>query len=144
MFLTDHFTTQEFERSTYALRHGIDNKMPNKYIFAATTLCELVLEPLRLEINKPIVLSSGYRCPELNKAIGGVENSQHMLGQAVDFTTNDMDELQHWFNYIKRNLDFDQLIKERANKNSKTWWIHVSCKTDFSKNRHAVFELIKN
>lgn len=144
MQLTEHFSTEEFGHSTLATRNGIDNKLPLKYIYSAQTLCEQVLEPLRKHIGRPIIISSGYRCPALNMLVGGVKNSQHMVGEAADFTCDNMKKLQNWFDYIKHNLDFDQLIKERATKNSQQWWIHVSCKPDLRKNRHAVFELVKN
>jgi len=144
MYLTDHFTTQEFERSSFALRHGIDNKMPNRFIYPATILCEMVLEPLRVKFQSPVLISSGYRCPELNTAIGGAENSQHMFGQAADIINDNLQELELWLNWIRKNCNYDQLIKERASPSSKSWWIHVSCKPEVSKNRHQFFMLNKN
>lgn len=143
MHLTEHFTIEEFERSTTALRMGIDNKMPRKYIFSSTILCELVLEPLRMHFGTPVVISSGYRCENLNHLVGGSSTSQHMRGEAVDISLNDKSELRRWFEYIKRNCDFDQLIEERASKTSGNWWIHVSCKPDFTNNRHQVLRVSK-
>lgn len=70
---------------------------------------------------KPIIVNSGYRCEALNKAIGGAKSSQHMLGEAADITVGSKEENEKLFNYIKDNLEFDQLINE-----SDFSWVHVS------------------
>lgn len=153
MRLTEHFQLSEFEKSSTARARGINNKVPESLIPNIKNLCQQVLEPLRQHIGKPVVIGSGYRCPPLNKAVGGVSNSQHKTGEAADihipvydFVASDgthhtnMEILNRWFNWIMDNCDFDQLIKETSNR--KTYWIHVSCKRDRSKNRHQVITFL--
>ena len=84
MRITPHFTLEEFERSGTAARLHIDNRVPAELVPNIKYLCEEVLEPLREHFQEPIYVSSGYRCPELNKAVGGVKSSQHMQGEAAD------------------------------------------------------------
>ena len=83
MQLTKHFTIEELTRSVTARNRSIDNT-PNKSELAnLRLLAESVLEPLRQAYGKPIVVSSGFRCAALNKAVGGSRTSQHLLGQAA-------------------------------------------------------------
>lgn len=82
--MTKHFTLEEFERSQAAARLHIDNRVPAALVPNIRHLCEEVLEPLREHFNEPIYISSGYRCEELNRAVGGVANSQHIRGEAAD------------------------------------------------------------
>ena len=84
MKLTEHFTLAEFERSATAARLHIDNRVPAGLVPNLQRLCELVLEPLREHFQEAVYVTSGYRCPQLNSAVGGVHNSQHMRGEAVD------------------------------------------------------------
>ena len=142
MKLTQHFALEEFTRSQTAARLGIDNTL-NPAFFADSlvianlkNLCTQVLEPLRRHIDKPIVISSGYRCPVLNRAVGGVANSQHLTGQAADITIPSVAEAREWMRWIMDNTSFDQLILER--NSSGTHWLHVSCRTDITQNRHHV------
>ena len=141
--LTPHFRLSEFSRSQTADSHGIDNSVPEELIPSLRNLCEQVLEPLREHFNKPVVISSGYRCPKLNLLVGGVSNSQHQKGEAADIilppsTLNAQHStLNDWFLWIEANTCFDQLIWERK---GNTRWIHVSCKRDLSKNRQSVLQ----
>lgn len=105
MKLTQHFALEEFTRSQTAARLGIDNTL-NPAFFADSlvianlkNLCTQVLEPLRRHIDKPIVISSGYRCPVLNRAVGGVANSQHLTGQAADITIPSVAEAREWMRW---------------------------------------------
>ena len=139
--LSPHFRLSEFTRSATAERLGIDNSIPSSLIPHLSTLCEHVLEPLREHANQPIIISSGYRCPELNKAVGGVKNSQHMTGEAADIVPSFLHPhpssvLKEWFTWIMDNLEFDQLIMERASKESSRYWIHVSYRE--GRNRQTV------
>ena len=84
MQLSKHFKLSEFTKSQTAARLGIDNTPPEEVIPKLTFLCSQILEPLREKIDKPIIVTSGYRCAELSKAIGSSENSQHTKGEAVD------------------------------------------------------------
>lgn len=94
-----------------------------------------VLDPLREWYGKPIVVNSGYRCPALNKAVGGATTSQHMSGQAADIDTGDRQQNKLLFEYIRKNLPFDQLIDE-----SNFAWVHVSYRAD-GRNRNQVLKL---
>lgn len=90
MKLTDHFSLSEFTRSSTAdrlhINNTIDLSVPSgQSVFKnLKNLCEQVLEPLREHFGIPVVICSGYRCPQLNKAVGGVPNSQHLKGEAAD------------------------------------------------------------
>ena len=139
--VTMHFTIEEMYASDTAKRLGIDNKPSVQQMINLVYLCAYVLEPLRVAMNEPIKIGSGFRCQKLNKAVGGVYNSQHMKGQAADLCIDgDIEKGRRWFNYIKNHLPFDQLIWE---KNPKTgnYWVHVSFVfPDFGKNRKQVID----
>ena len=132
MKLTDHFTLEEFEYSTTAILHNLNNSVPQELIPSIRNLCEQVLEPLRLYANEPVIISSGYRSSELNRLVGGVSNSQHLRGEAADIYCEETIRLRQWYVWILDNCPFDQLIWERK---GSSYWIHVSCKLDLSKNR---------
>ena len=81
-----HFTIHELTRSATADRKGIDNTPSKQVIENLTALVDNVLDPLREAWGKPIHVNSGFRSPELNRAVGGVPGSQHMKGEAADIT----------------------------------------------------------
>ena len=138
--ITMHFTIEEMYASDTAKRLGINNKPSTQQMINLVYLCAFVLEPLRVAMGKPINISSGFRCPQLNKAVGGVYNSQHLKGQAADIDIQgDMAFGRKIFEYIRDHLPFDQLIWEH-NK-SGTYWVHVSFVfPDFGKNRKQVID----
>ena len=136
MQITEHFTVEEFERSSTADRLGIANRVPAALLPNLRTLCEVVLEPLRAYAGKPIVISSGYRCPALNQAGGGASQSQHLRGEAADLHLPSTAEGRAWFRWLMDNTTFDQLIWEHDGRG--THWIHVSCKADPRQNRNRV------
>ena len=124
-----HFTLRELCYSSTAQIMGIDNT-PRAYEYIAlAVLVKEVLEPIREHINGPITINSGYRCTELNKAIRGVYNSQHLIGEAVDLTIGSIPKNKILFNWIVENIKFDQCILENGGK-----WIHISY-SEFTKNR---------
>ena len=155
LLLSPHFKLAEFERSATATKLGIDNRVPSHYIPVLQQLCQEILEPLRDFAQQPVVISSGYRCPQLNIKVGGVYSSQHTLGEACDIrlpvskhTTQrdgkahtDKEILNSWFDWIVTNTDFDQAIIETAN--GKDFWIHVSCRQNKRKNRHQVIRFLQ-
>ena len=108
-------------KSNTAKSKGIDNIPTWDEIDNLKKLIEAILDPLREWYGKPIYINSGYRSEALNKAVGGSKSSQHALGMAADIDTYNPDENRKLFEYIKDNLEFDQLIDE---KNMQ--WIHVS------------------
>ena len=138
--LSEHFVLSEFERSDKARALKIDNRVPVRYVSSLETLCREVLEPLRQHVGKPIRISSGYRCPALNKAVGGVATSQHLTGEAADIHLDSIEEGREWFKWLMDNTNVDQLIWERS---GSTRWIHVSCKSNPEENRHEVKRLTK-
>ena len=138
--VTMHFMIEELYASDTAKRLGIDNRPSVQQMINLVYLSSYVLEPLRVAMNEPIKIGSGFRCKALNKAVGGVYNSQHLKGQAVDLCIDgDIAKGKKWFNYIKDHLPFDQLIWEHNSKG--TYWVHVSFVfPDFGKNRHQVID----
>ena len=138
--VTMHFTIEELYASATAKAKGINNKPNVQQTINLVYLTAYVLEPLRVAMNEPIKIGSGFRCQALNKAVGGVYNSQHLKGQAVDLCIDgDMKKGKKWFDYIRKNLPFDQLIWEHNSKGS--YWVHVSyVYPDFGRNRRKVIE----
>jgi D-alanyl-D-alanine dipeptidase len=135
MNLSAHVTLAEFQSSEAATRHGIKNEMTPSQIESAKLLCENVFEPLRIHLNTPIHISSGFRCFQVNKLIGGSKTSQHSKGEAMDIKIG-----AKGFNFIKDKLDFDQLIWEFGNS-EQPQWVHVSFKN--SNNRKQVLKATK-
>jgi hypothetical protein len=143
--VTMHFTIEELYASQTAKARGINNKPSTEEIVNLVYLAAYVLEPLRVAMKEPIKIGSGFRCPALNRAVGGVSNSQHMKGQAADLCIDgDIAKGKRWFNYIREHLPFDQLIWEK-NPKTGSYWVHVSfVHPDFGRNRKQVIEnLIK-
>ena len=136
--VTMHFSIEEMYASDTAKRLGINNIPSLQQTINLVYLCAYVLEPLRVAMGKPIKISSGFRSQALNKAVGGVYNSQHLKGQAADIDIQgDMAFGKKIFEYIRDHLPFDQLIWEH-NKGG-TYWVHVSfVYPDFGKNRKNV------
>lgn len=123
--LSRNFTLEELCASATAKAHGITNKPGTQEIVCLTALAQNVLQPLRDYWAREIKIGSGYRCHALNKAVGGVSNSQHMKGQAADLCIDgDMEKGKRWFNYIRDHITFDQLIWEHNSKGA--YWVHVS------------------
>jgi len=119
MQLSENFTLAEMTFSQTAQRRGINNTPSQTEINNLRRLCIHVLQPLRNHFQRPVIVTSGYRSPQLNKAIGGSQTSQHSKGEAADFTVSGIGLIQTC-NYIAKNLPFDQLIYEFDS------WIHVS------------------
>lgn len=122
---SEHFTIEELCRSQVAVCLGIDNEPKREDIIAnLKRLAFHTLEAVRiLNDNKPITITSGYRCKELNRAVGGVATSQHQNGCAADFVVGSAEENRRLFEKIKSSgsVPFDQLILE-----PKAGWIHIS------------------
>ena len=126
MKLTEHFTLSEFVRSETADRKHIDTTPTTEAVDNLRALCRDVLEPARLAFGAPIYITSGYRCPALNKAVGGKPTSQHLRGEAADLQVRGVDNLRKLYRLIKDHGVFDQLLYE-SNK-AGVRWIHVSYK----------------
>ena len=124
--ISKHISYIEGVRSNTATRRGIDNTPNAEQLDNMELVAEEVFEPLRAYVGGPIKINSFFRCPELNKAIGGSSKSQHCKGQAIDiddtFGRMTNAEMYHW---IKDYLDFDQMIWEFGDDDNPDW-VHVS------------------
>ena len=135
--MMQYFTMGEFIRSDTAAKLGIDNRCKMEHVPNIKALVANVLDPLRAAYGKPIRITSGFRCPELNKAVGGSPTSQHMSGMAADIvgTPNTPAENTRLFYLIQSlELPFDQLIDEKGMR-----WVHVSFSLKI--NRYQVLKL---
>jgi len=122
--LTEHFTFFELTRTDRAGLQELNRskglcRMPELKLLAVA-----VLEPVRTYYGKPVIVHSGFRCPELNTLIGGSANSQHMLGQAADFHVSGvpLEDVFAWL-WHGSSIPFDQLIDEQRGASR---WIHAS------------------
>ena len=124
--LSKNFSLEEFEKSNTASAKGIDNSVPTDLIGNIQALVDNVLQPLRDLYGKPIRFNSGYRCPVLNKAVGGVPTSQHKKGKAADLTCENVIVL---FDTLENSeIEFDQAILYR-----KKNFLHVSFNSGFNR-----------
>ena len=119
MQLSEHFSLNELTHSDLAVRKGISNDPTPDVISNLTRLAEL-LEQVRKYLNKPISINSGYRCPELNQAVGGQKASQHLLGCAADIRVSGMTPDEIVKAIIQTDIQFDQMIREFDS------WVHIS------------------
>jgi D-alanyl-D-alanine dipeptidase len=143
MQLSKHFELAEFTRSNTAKRAGINNMPTVAHQENLKLLCAKVLEPIREHFARPIFLSSGYRSAALNKITKGASSSsQHCSGEAVDI---DMDATEvtnkQIFDYIKENLEFDQMIWEFGT-DANPDWVHVSYEST-GKQRKEILRAVK-
>ena len=120
MNLSPHFTLEEMTASKTADANKIDNTPTSEHVQALALLCVNVLEPLRMHIARPIKVTSGYRCPALNKLVGGAKQSQHQRGEAVDIQVKGVTVGQLFDAILKSGIPFDQIIQEFDE------WVHVS------------------
>lgn len=137
MQLSAHFNLAEFTRSESAKRHGVSNEPTAEHLANIKILCERILEPIRMKFG-PINISSGYRSKVLNHYIGGSLKSQHCEGKAADIDMDGMGSItnKQIFDYIKNELEFDQLINE-----FNYGWVHVSYNA--GNNRMQILDAIK-
>ena len=124
--ISKHISYKEGVYSITAIRKGIDNTPNNDQLLKMVSVAEEVFEPLRNYVGGPIKINSFFRCPELNTAIGGSSKSQHCKGQAIDIddTYGRMTNAE-MYNFIKDNLEFDQIIWEFGDDDNPDW-VHVS------------------
>jgi hypothetical protein len=126
MQLSTNLSLAEVTRSETAKRRGISNMPTPEHIENFKKLAVNIFQPIREHFGKPILISSGYRSAELNKAIGGSLSSQHSSGEAIDIDMDGTDITNaQIFNYIKDNLNFDQMIWEFGT-DANPDWVHVS------------------
>ena len=130
--MRNYFTNNELTDSTTAKRLRIKNEPNKEQWINLFAIRDNILNPLREKFGKPIRITSGFRTPELNKAVGGKPTSQHTKGEAVDITAINKADNKELFELCK-TLDFDQLIDE-----SNLTWIHISYKVP---NRKQILKL---
>ena len=120
---------EEFVFSETASRRGFDNNPPKEVFYNLVRTASL-LEQVRKIINRPIQITSGYRCKDLNQAIGSSETSQHRLGCAADFKVKGMSPDEVVKAIIASDIQFDQLIREFYVEGSGGGWTHISVPND--------------
>ena len=126
MKLSANFTLSELTKSQTAVRKNIKNEPSTAHVENLIHLAETVLQPVRDHFGKPVVISSGYRSPELFEAIGSSAKSQHAKGEAADFEIPGVDNMQ-LATWINKNTDFDQLILEFYEPGDpNSGWVHCS------------------
>lgn len=138
--LTEHMSFSEFTKTGRAEFQDMNREQAKDYI-VNMGLVAAQLESLRSFTMQPILVKSGFRCPELNKAVGGSPTSQHMTGDAVDFVPKDFEDitgLNFIFDWCQRHLNYGQLILENP-PNSKPW-IHIGMPRPGRKPTVYVFE----
>lgn len=124
--ISKHISFNESVASYTAKRRGIDNTPDAYHISNMEILAEKIFEPLREWVGGPIKINSMFRSKDLNVAIRGSRSSQHMEGRAMDIDdTYGHKTNAEMYNYIKENLDFDQLIWEFGSDENPDW-VHVS------------------
>ena len=134
-----YFSLSEFIKSATAKRLNIDNTPSFEVVDNLNRLADY-LDVIREKLGKPILVNSGFRCPVLNKAVGGVANSQHQKGLAADLVCADMESLEK---VLRETGGFDQFIKEHR-KGSTSFWFHVSvCKRNGKPRNQIIMNLEK-
>ena len=142
MAISEHISYKEGVYSRTALRRGIKNNPNAEQMENMITIAEEVFEPLRVWVGGPIKINSFFRSPELNKAIGGSGKSQHCHGQAIDLDdTFGKATNAEMYNFIKKHLDFDQIIWEFGDYDNPDW-VHVSYVSE-KQNRNRCLQAYK-
>lgn len=127
-----YFTLPELCFSQTALKHNISNEPTAPTMRNMMALVDKVLDPVRQRWGKPLIVTSGYRCAELNKLVGGTANSQHLHGLAADIVVVGCNPIENWklFDMIRNSdIPFDQVIAEGYDQKrgySSCHWVHVS------------------
>lgn len=138
MRLSKNLTLGEATKSATAIKHGINNKPSGEHLSNLIQIANKIFQPVRDHFNEPIVVSSGYRSKALNDLIGGASGSQHSKGEALDLDGSV--ENAYIFEFVKNNLEFDQLIWEFGDEENPDW-VHVSYKSE--NNRGEVLRAVR-
>jgi len=144
MKLSDNFSLAELIKSQTAERCNIDNNPDKEHIVSLEKLCDNILQPVRDYFQKPVMISSGYRSPELSQKIGSSSRSQHCKGQAADFEIPGVSN-KELADFINDNLDFDQVILEFHDPNEiNSGWVHASYVGDANRSEYLLAEKDEN
>ena len=134
--LSPHFSYEEMTRSDWAEKHGVDNTPDELQLAGMINLCWKLGEPLR-EVFGPVHVNSGFRSQAVNEGVHGVGNSKHLSGEAMDIRVASRETGLEYFDFIRKNVDYDQLLFE-FNKQG-AMWLHCSVCLDPKENRHQSF-----
>ena len=126
--MTLNFSISELIYSDTAIKHNINNMPDIKSLDNMLNLIYYCLQPIREKLNKPMIISSGYRCREVNSLVGGAQNSQHLKGEAVDFMVKGETVQGLIFKISTMGIAYDQLINEYDS------WVHISYSKDKNRN----------
>lgn len=140
--ISKHISYKEAVRSDTATRNRIRNEPNDEQLAVMKEVAKKLFEPLRLHFDTPIRINSFFRSAALNKRIGGSGNSQHCKGEAIDMDATGEVTNKQLFDYIKDNLEFDQLIWEFGTTKEPDW-VHVSY-TNPKENRKQVLKAVKD
>ena len=136
--ISEHISLKEGIKSHTATRLNINNVPSDLDLINMKTIAEKVFEPLRKFVDGPIAINSFYRSPKLNSAIGGSTTSQHCIGCAIDIDDNYSYKTNaEMFEYIKCNLDYDQMIWEFGNEKNPDW-VHISYVSEDANRRRCL------
>tara|TARA_R100000935_G_C2787896_1_gene144608 strand:+ start:252 stop:716 length:465 start_codon:yes stop_codon:yes gene_type:complete len=141
--ISEHISEKEATKSITAIRLGIANSPNGTALANMKVLAEKIFEPLRKFVGGPIKINSMFRSEALNKALGGSNRSQHCQGNAMD-----LDDIyghktnKEMFEFVKENLDFDQMIYEFGNEENPDW-LHISY-VDKEKNRNKILKAVRD
>tara|TARA_B100000959_G_scaffold172027_1_gene180090 strand:- start:4883 stop:5356 length:474 start_codon:yes stop_codon:yes gene_type:complete len=145
MKLAPNFSLGELTKSSTATRLGIDNTPNSEHLINMVYVASHILQPVRNHFGRVVTINSGYRSPKLNTAVRGSKTSQHCFGQAADFEIYGYPnhDLAEW---IKKNLEFDQLILEFYNpkEGPNSGWIHCSYNFKGPNRKKVMTALVKN
>lgn len=135
-----YFELTEFLKSEEALNRKIDNFPTFEIVDHLEELISKLLEPMRKAYGKPLTISSGYRCPKLNQAVGGVATSAHKVGYAADIKVKDIENLFNFVTeWVKANgVMFDQIFIETKGSSK---WLHVGLKNQNGLQRRMISRL---
>lgn len=133
-----YFELDEFVNSATAKKKGINNEPTFEVVEHLDELVEKILDPLRAAYGMPIKITSGYRCPELNKAVGGSPTSVHQIGYAADLQVGGsfdkfVEFVKDWL--LKTGTKFDQLLIE---KSKGTRWLHIGIRNNAGQQRGQI------
>ena len=142
MRISKHISYKEGVYSATAKRLHLNNTPNEEQLYAMNNVAEFIFEPLRLYVGGAIKINSFYRSKEVNQAVGGSGRSQHCKGQAIDID----DVFGHktnaeMFEYVRENLDFDQMIWEFGDSNNPNW-LHISYVSK-KENRNRVLRAVR-
>ena len=142
MRISKHISYREATHSATAKRRGLDNTPNQEQLENMYKVAEFIFEPLRLFVGGPIKINSFFRSVAVNRAVGGTSRSQHCKGQAIDID----DVFGHktnaeMFQYVRENIDFDQMIWEFGSNNNPSW-LHISYVSK-AENRNRILRAVK-